>query len=136
MHVKKADAPKQKTSQIGKRKLLRRKKLSLRGEAAAQAEAPKQSSENAEARRARRRNLYAQMVDSPLHPDKFYRLKLGPQFFGYAMARMHDAINKGEIPTPIALSDTGRARGWFGRQIIEWQRRREEAALTKTRTAQ
>ena len=36
-----------------------------------------------------------------------------------------EKIASGGIPAPISLSDTGRAKGWFGRVIIAWQAERE-----------
>lgn len=62
-----------------------------------------------------------------LHPDHFYRLCEGPRFFGYGPAWLDRLIKSGEIPTPVALSEKGRARGWFGRTIIEWQQARKPA---------
>jgi len=46
-------------------------------------------------------------------------------------AALHIKILSGEIPTPIALSDGGRARGWFGRTIIAWQKEREATPAAK-----
>lgn len=67
-----------------------------------------------------------------LSPDHFYRLADGPHFFGYGPTVLAEKIETGEVPKPIALSDSGRARGWFGRTIIAWQRSREEAAAKQS----
>jgi predicted DNA-binding transcriptional regulator AlpA len=66
--------------------------------------------------------------DRPLNPDWFYRLSDGYRYFGYRPTTLDEKIQKGEIPAPIALSDTGRARGWFGRTILKWQAEREAKA--------
>lgn len=70
--------------------------------------------------------------DAPSHgtllPDYFYRLSDGPKFFGYQLTVLTEKIDNGEIPKPVSLSDSGRAKGWFGRTIIKWQREREEKA--------
>jgi predicted DNA-binding transcriptional regulator AlpA len=64
----------------------------------------------------------------PINPDFFYRLHEGRKYFGYGPSTIEAKIQSGEIPAPISLSDSGRARGWFGRTIIAWQREREAAA--------
>jgi hypothetical protein len=68
-----------------------------------------------------------------LNPDWFYRVHEGSKFFGYANSVLHQKILSGEIPAPIALSDApnSRARGWYGRTIIKWQREREAKAAPK-----
>jgi hypothetical protein len=82
-------------------------------------------------RRATLAKMRADLIDKPLHPDHFYRLNIGPIFFGYSHARLLIAIRDGDVPTPIALSDTGRAQGWFGRTIIAWQQERQQKATEK-----
>ena len=66
-----------------------------------------------------------------LHPDHFYRLADGPQFFGYGQTQIAERIKSGDIPMPASLSDTGRAKGWFGQTIIDWQNKRKEEAREK-----
>jgi predicted DNA-binding transcriptional regulator AlpA len=66
-----------------------------------------------------------------LLPDYFYRVHQGSKFFGYSNTVLHLKIESGEIPAPIALSDRGRARGWFGRTIIKWQAEREAKPAVK-----
>jgi predicted DNA-binding transcriptional regulator AlpA len=63
----------------------------------------------------------------PINPDYFYRLHEARKFFGYGPSTVEEKIRNKELPMPVALSDSGRARGWFGRQILEWQRGRELA---------
>jgi predicted DNA-binding transcriptional regulator AlpA len=70
-----------------------------------------------------------------LHPDHFYRFCEGPHYFGYAPAQLLKKIQTGEIPRPVSLSDTGRARGWFGRSIIRWQAEREAKPAPKGKAA-
>jgi predicted DNA-binding transcriptional regulator AlpA len=57
----------------------------------------------------------------PINPDFFYRKIEGWKFFGYAATQLEEKIKAGVIPTPVALDDGGRACGWFGRTILEWQ---------------
>lgn len=64
----------------------------------------------------------------PLVPDHIYRPHEARHFFGYKPTQLDEKIRLGEIPAPIPLSDTGRAVGWLGRQIIEWQAKRVAAA--------
>ena len=64
----------------------------------------------------------------PLAPDQIYRPNEARFFFGYKSTQLDEKIKAGEIPTPISLSDTGRAKGWLGRQIIKWQAEREAAS--------
>lgn len=67
----------------------------------------------------------------PLNPDMFYRHSDGWRYFGYSISRLDDKIKTGEIPKPIPLSDEGRAKGWFGRTIIAWQKELEAKAAAK-----
>lgn len=58
-----------------------------------------------------------------LEPRQIVRWHDGPRYFGYKLTQLAKKIKEGEIPAPFALSDSGRATGWFGSQIIEWQQR-------------
>jgi predicted DNA-binding transcriptional regulator AlpA len=60
-----------------------------------------------------------------IHPDHFYRLTEGTLYFGYAPMTLDIKIKKGEVPRPVSLSDSGRAKGWFGRTILAWQAERQ-----------
>jgi hypothetical protein len=72
--------------------------------------------------------------EASIHPDHFYRYNEGYKWFGYMSTQMNERIKSGDVPMPISLSDHGRARGWFGRSIIAWQREREEKAKAKPPT--
>jgi predicted DNA-binding transcriptional regulator AlpA len=63
----------------------------------------------------------------PLAPNHIYRPCEAIHFFGYKSTQLDEKIKAGEIPAPIKLSDTGRAVGWLGSQIIEWQAKRVAA---------
>jgi predicted DNA-binding transcriptional regulator AlpA len=63
-----------------------------------------------------------------LDPNQIVRWKDGLKYFGYKHSALAEKIKSGELPRPIPLSDTGRACGWLGSQIIEHQRRMREAA--------
>jgi predicted DNA-binding transcriptional regulator AlpA len=82
----------------------------------------------AAALRAARR---AELLDRPLRADFFYRMAVATHYFGLSNAHLYQAIKEGAIPAPVSISDGGRARGWFGRQIIAWQQERLRKAVEK-----
>jgi hypothetical protein len=59
----------------------------------------------------------------PLHPNEIVRKCDGPKYFGYGHTEIDAKIKSGEIEAPIALSESGRAKGWTGQQIINHQQR-------------
>ena len=68
------------------------------------------------------------MEKGELHPNQIIRISEGRKYFGYGHSQLEEKIKSGEIPAPFPLSDSGRAMGWTGRQIIEHQARRAAAA--------
>jgi hypothetical protein len=76
-------------------------------------------------RKEQRQKRREQIEAAPLHPDYFYRLTDSAKYFGYKATALADKIAAKEIPEPVSLSDSGRARGYFGRTIIAWQHERE-----------
>jgi hypothetical protein len=60
-------------------------------------------------------------MSKELSPNEIVRWRDGPKFFGFKLTQQQEKIASGEIPPPIALSDSGRAKGWLGQQIIEHQ---------------
>jgi hypothetical protein len=54
-----------------------------------------------------------------LDPLQIVRLVNGEKVFGLKASALKSKMEKGEIPTPIPLSDSGRALGWTGRQIMD-----------------
>jgi predicted DNA-binding transcriptional regulator AlpA len=62
--------------------------------------------------------------DLDLDPNEIIRPKDGRKYFGYGHSQLAELIKQGEIPPPFPLSETGVAKGWTGRQIIEHHRRR------------
>ena len=60
----------------------------------------------------------------PINPDFFYRKIEGPKYFGYKLTQQDEKIKAKVIPTPVALDEDGRACGWFGRTILDWQAKR------------
>ena len=68
-----------------------------------------------------------------LEPDQIIRKCDGPKYFGLKSTALDDAIDRGDIEPPMALTAGGRARGWTGRQIINHHRRRLAAAAKPTR---
>ena len=71
----------------------------------------------------------------PLIAGNFYRLAEGPLFFGLKSSQLSVKIEDGEIPAPISLTDSGRAKGWFGEQILQWQSERMKAAAKRKAAA-
>lgn len=57
----------------------------------------------------------------PIGPNNFYRMSDGPRFFGYKLSQLDIKIRQGLIPAPVMLSDNGRAVGWLGQTILDWQ---------------
>jgi predicted DNA-binding transcriptional regulator AlpA len=71
-----------------------------------------------------------------LHPNQFVRKSEGPRYFGYAPAQLDNLIDQGVIPQPVALNENGRARGWFGRVVLEWQAARKVAPKAAANNAE
>jgi hypothetical protein len=71
--------------------------------------------------------------DLELDPNQIFRPREAAKYFGYKHTQLAEKIKNGEIDPPIPLSDSGRAVGFTGRQIIEHHRRRL-AAATKRRS--
>jgi hypothetical protein len=58
-----------------------------------------------------------------LNPLQIIRLEDGPLYFGFRMTQLLEKIKLREIPEPQFLAPPpSRARGWTGKQIIEWHR--------------
>lgn len=66
----------------------------------------------------------------PLGPNQIVRLQDGHLYFGLRGTQIDEHIQLGNIPAPITISDSkekgkaSRARGWLGRQILDWQEKR------------
>jgi predicted DNA-binding transcriptional regulator AlpA len=59
-----------------------------------------------------------------LHPNQVIRKSEGRKYFGLGPSQLAEAIKRGEIPAPFSLTESGRAQGWLGQQILDHQRRR------------
>jgi predicted DNA-binding transcriptional regulator AlpA len=68
----------------------------------------------------------------PINPDWVYRVSDGWKYFGFNPTQLDQKIKSGEIPEPLSLSDSGRARGWLGKTILQWQAERAAACAAKT----
>jgi hypothetical protein len=66
-----------------------------------------------------------------IEPLFAYRYHLGPKIWGMCDTKIREKIANGEIPPPVALTDSGYSKAWFGWQIIEWQKARVAAPLRK-----
>jgi hypothetical protein len=75
-----------------------------------------------------------QEVLEVIDPLFAYRYHLGPKIFGICDTKIREKIALGEIPQPVAISDSGYAKAWFGWQIIAWQKARVAAPLRKRST--
>jgi predicted DNA-binding transcriptional regulator AlpA len=67
-------------------------------------------------------------VDTPvaeLHPNQIIRKREARKYFGFGPTQLDEKIKSGEVPKPMRLSDSGRALGWLGKQIIEHHRKLE-----------
>ena len=68
--------------------------------------------------------------EGELRPDYFYR-KHDPvalRATGYGVSQIDVKVRTGALPPLVKLDDAGRATGWYGRQLIEHQRKRLAAA--------
>jgi hypothetical protein len=65
----------------------------------------------------------------PLVPDRFYRKTeaIGNRYFGLGATQLDKLIRDGVIEAPIKLNPNGRAVGWFGRTIIDFQKKLQTA---------
>jgi predicted DNA-binding transcriptional regulator AlpA len=54
-----------------------------------------------------------------LTPQEVIRKSVSHVYFGLRPTQLDAAIESGKIPTPIKLGK--RARGFFGKQILDWQ---------------
>jgi predicted DNA-binding transcriptional regulator AlpA len=59
-----------------------------------------------------------------INPDFFYRLSVCPPFLGYELSQLKVKIDCGELPRPVSLSDSGRALGYYGSQLLEIKAKR------------
>jgi predicted DNA-binding transcriptional regulator AlpA len=76
----------------------------------------------------------------PIHPDFVYRRSspIARAVIGLGDTQTDEAIANGELPPPVKLTESGRATGWIGAQLIELQRKRlakAEAAAAERRAA-
>jgi hypothetical protein len=53
-----------------------------------------------------------------LDPHQIVRKSEGRKYFGFVKSTLNEKIKRGEIPPTFPLSDSGRAQGWTGEQII------------------
>jgi hypothetical protein len=83
--------------------------------------------------RHRERLQRSTQIEQPLYPDRFYRLTDAHYYFGYSPTILTVKIKSGEIPPPVSLSDSGRAKGYFGRVILAWQAERQEKANARVK---
>jgi hypothetical protein len=77
--------------------------------------------------------LSAAFAPLPLDPHEIVRKGNGKRYFGLGPTQLEEGIKKGEIPAPFDLTDSGRAKGWTGQQIIDHHARRQAAAAAKRR---
>jgi len=64
----------------------------------------------------------------PINKDFFYRLQVLPFFLGLEKSQIFDAIREKKLPPPVSLTDNGRARGYFGYQLLAIQAKAKEVA--------
>jgi predicted DNA-binding transcriptional regulator AlpA len=43
------------------------------------------------------------------------------EYTGLGPTQTETLISEGDFPSPIALTDAGRAKGWLESELIEWQ---------------
>ena len=72
-----------------------------------------------------------QQTVGELGPNEVVRKCDGFRYFGLKATALDAAIKAGLIPKPIRLTSGGRAVGWLGWQILEYQHRLVEAARSE-----
>ena len=80
------------------------------------------------ASRALQKERREKLIESKINPDWFYRKADACRFYGLGPTELEKQIKAGNIPKPVKLTDSGRACGWFGRDILEWQDARRKAS--------
>ena len=65
-----------------------------------------------------------------LHPNAIVRKSEGRKYFGLGPSQLAEAIKRGEIPAPFPLTESGRAQGWTGQQILDHQAKQRNSAAT------
>jgi hypothetical protein len=68
-------------------------------------------------------------------PNEIIRRSDGRRWFGLRDTQIDDAIAGGKIPRPMKLIDGGRAAGWLGIHVIEFQVGRLIAAARAAKAA-
>lgn len=56
-----------------------------------------------------------------LRADEVVRYRDGLRYFGLRPSQLRLKIKEGLIPAPLQLSESGRALGWLGKQIHDYQ---------------
>ena len=85
---------------------------------------------------AKKTNKEPEKVSSELDPHQIVRFQDGEKYFGYKPSHLRALIDQGEIPPPLELSDTGRALGWLGQQIIDHHKKLRPQQRQKSRKEQ
>ncbi|MGA2795924.1 MAG: hypothetical protein ABSE69_20940 [Roseiarcus sp.] len=70
-------------------------------------------------------------MQGELEPNILIRKCDGHKYFGLKRTQIDEHIKAGNIPAPVSLSDSGRAKAWFGFQINEYHRRLRAQLLNK-----
>jgi predicted DNA-binding transcriptional regulator AlpA len=58
-----------------------------------------------------------------LDPNEIFRLDEGTRLFGLKPSQIAEKIKSGELPKPLKLTESGRAKGWTGEQINQHYRK-------------
>lgn len=60
----------------------------------------------------------------PINPDFFYRRLVCPLYLGLELTQLDVKIKEGEFPPFIQISESGRAQGYYGSQLLEIKAKR------------
>ena len=63
--------------------------------------------------------------------DRMLRLPAVEAFTGLKRTAIQDAIDRGEFPRPVFLSEGGRAKAWLESELCNWQAQRIAAREAK-----
>jgi hypothetical protein len=66
------------------------------------------------------------MPREPLDPNRIFRECDARDLFGFGNTQLKEKIKNGDVPAPHLLSSPpSRARGWWGWEINDWQKKVE-----------
>jgi hypothetical protein len=71
-----------------------------------------------------------------IHPHFSYRVNspIALHVIGLGPGQIKEAVDNGELPAPVKLTSSGRAKAWTGQQLLDIQRERLARAAVAQRS--